>query len=211
MKALYQHCQLSKPAHYQTIHRQQQQASVEKRVVALILQIRQIHPAMGLRTMYEFYQPEGLGRDAFLQLGMRFGMGSISVRLANRTTFSSPYSRYPNLLVGKVLTYINQLWTSDLTYFDVEGQFYYIVFIMDVYWRLIVGYWVAAKMRAERNLSALQLGLRVGGQSQFNHQLIHHSDRVDSTFLSATPQLWLWLRSRSVCVGKSMRRATLRG
>ncbi len=80
-------------------------------------------------------------------------------------------------MADKVLTGTNQLWTSDLTYFDIQGQFYYIVFIVDVYSRLIVGYSVADHMRAESNLKALGMALRLRGQAQFAHQLIHHSDR----------------------------------
>ncbi len=35
---------------------------------------------------------------------------------------TSPYSRYANLLVNNVLTDVNQLWTSDLTYFHIGAQ-----------------------------------------------------------------------------------------
>lgn len=177
MNDLYAHCHISKQAHYQSLQREHQLTTVEKLVVDLILQVRQIHPAMGLRTMYPFYQPEGIGRDAFIQIGTRFGLGAMTVSRASRTTFASPYSRYPNLVVDKVLTGTNQLWTSDLTYFDIQGRFYYIVFILDVYSRLIVGYSVADHMRAESNLKALGMALRLRGQTQFAHQLIHHSDR----------------------------------
>jgi putative transposase len=177
MNDLYGYCQISKQAHYQALKRQEQLASIEKLVIDLILQTRQIHPGMGLRTIYDLCQPDSIGRDGFIQIGMRQGLGALAVTSSRRTTFASPYSRYPNLLVGKVLTGRNQLWTSDLTYFDIDGQFYYIVFIVDVYSRLIVGYSVAEHMRAESNLKALQMALRLRGQSVFGHGLIHHSDR----------------------------------
>jgi putative transposase len=94
-----------------------------------------------------------------------------------KTTFSSPYSRYRNLLVDKKLTDINQLWTSDLTYFKVGKIFYYIVFIIDVYSRVIVGYSVADNMRAENNVIALQMAFQYRKCSKFNYRLTHHSDR----------------------------------
>jgi hypothetical protein len=28
---------------------------------------------MGLRTMYDYYQPEGIGRDAFISIGLYYG------------------------------------------------------------------------------------------------------------------------------------------
>lgn len=177
MKELYNYCQISKQSHYQALVAQQQDLQLEKVVVGLILQIRDIHPAMGLRTMYTFYQPADIGRDAFIRLGLLYGFRTKSFRNASRTTFSNPYSRYPNLLVNKALTDVNQLWTSDLTYFRIGEQFFYIVFIMDVYSRLIVGYSVADNMRAENNLKALQMAFKTRKKSQYGTQLIHHSDR----------------------------------
>ena len=177
MNDLYAYCGLSKQAHYQSLNRQQEQVLVEQAVVDLVLEMRQIHPVMGLRTIYECCQPDSLGRDAFLRIGMRYGLGTLTPPKGSRTTFASPFSRYPNLLPKLVLTNVNQLWTSDITYFDIQGQFYYIVFILDVYSRLIVGYWVADNMRADSNVSALAMGLKKRGQTQFNQDLIHHSDR----------------------------------
>jgi transposase InsO family protein len=145
--------------------------------VGLILQIREVHPAMGLRTMYEYYRPDDIGRDAFISIGIHYGFRTKVFRNEARTTFSSPYSRYRNLLVGKELKGCDQLWTSDLTYFKVGENFFYIVFIMDVYSRTIVGYSVADNMRAENNVAALQMAFKYRKRTGFDNSLIHHSDR----------------------------------
>jgi putative transposase len=136
-----------------------------------------MHPAMGLRTMYEFYKPESIGRDAFISIGLKFGFRTKVFKNKAKTTFSSPYSRYRNLLVDKKLNNINQLWTSDITYFDVLGTFFYIVFIMDIYSRKIIGYSVADNMRATNNIAALKYAFKTRQKNDFRHQLIHHSDR----------------------------------
>lgn len=185
MKHLYALCGISKQGHYQMLHRIEEWKVKESLYVGLILQIREIHPAMGLRTMYDYYQPEGIGRDAFISIGIYYGFRVKAYRNLCRTTFSSPYSRYKNLLVDKVLNNINQLWTSDLTYFKVHDKFYYIVLILDVYSRFIVGYSVSDNMRAENNIIALKMALKTRKQKKFQDELIHHSDR-GSQYISET-------------------------
>jgi putative transposase len=142
-----------------------------------IMQIREIHPAMGLRTMYEYYDPEGIGRDASISIGIYYGFRTKVFRNPARTTFSSPYSCYKNLLVDKKLTDFNQLWISNLTYFKVGDVFCYIVFIMDVYSRVILGYSVADNMRGENNIITLQMAFNHRKCTQFKYLLTHHSDR----------------------------------
>ena len=90
-----------------------------------------MHPGMGLRSIYELNKPrEVVGRDAFISIGLAYGFRLITHKNPTRTTFSSPYRRYKNLLVDKKLDDVNQLWTSDITYYNIGDQFYYIVLIM---------------------------------------------------------------------------------
>jgi putative transposase len=177
MKRIYSYCGISKQAHHQAMQREQTCQQQERVLVGLMLQIREIHPAMGLRTMYDLYQPESVGRDAFIRIGLKYGFQTKVFRNKTRTTFSSPYSRYRNLLNDKTLNGINQLWTSDITYFDLNGQFFYIVLIMDVYSRRIIGHSVADHMRATNNMQALQMAFATRKTTDFRHGLIHHSDR----------------------------------
>ncbi len=55
MKYLYAFCGISKQGHYQMLRRIEEWKVKESLYVGLILQIREIHPAMGLRTMYDYY------------------------------------------------------------------------------------------------------------------------------------------------------------
>jgi hypothetical protein len=79
------------------------------------MQIREIQPAMGFRTIYEYYNTEGIGRDNFYSYLHHYGFRIKVFRNIIKTTFLSPYCRYKNLLVDKILNDVNQLWTSDLT------------------------------------------------------------------------------------------------
>jgi putative transposase len=177
MKAIYGLCQMSKQAHHQALGRSRALIEKERAYVGFMLQIRHIHPGMGLRTMYEHFQPHGIGRDAFIALGLREGLRLTAASNPVRTTLSVKSRRYTNLLAGRRFTDVNQLWSSDLFYFQLGGKYYYVVLIMDVYSRRIIGYSVADNMRAENNLHALRMALNLRGVSHFDNQLIHHSDR----------------------------------
>lgn len=177
MNFLYAYCQISKQGHYKSVRREAYWFEQQELVAGLIMQVREIHPAMGLRAIYDLCRPEGIGRDAFISVGIRYGFRVKVFRNKTRTTFSSPYSRYRNLLPDKQFDNVNQLWASDLTYFKVDDRDFYIVLIMDVYSRRIVGYSVADNMRAENNVAALSMALKIRGLSRYGHKLIHHSDR----------------------------------
>lgn len=145
--------------------------------IRIMEEVRLEHPGMGLRTMYEMLLPDGIGRDAFVTLGLQEGFRLKSVEKYTRTTYSVKSSRYGNLLAGKVFSGLNQLWSSDITYYYVESCFYYIVLVMDVYSRRIIGYSIADNLRAENNLAALKMALEIRGISNYDYTLIHHSDK----------------------------------
>jgi len=177
MKAVYLLCNLSKQAHHQAMERLISQQEKENIYIGLMMETRDIHPGMGLRTMYEMLEPEGIGRDHFIALGLREGFRLKALKNFVRTTYSIKSNRYRNLLLEKQFTDVNQLWSSDMTYLYCLDQFYYIVMIMDVYSRRILGYSVADNMRAENTLEALKMALAIRGQSNYNNELIHHSDK----------------------------------
>lgn len=170
-------CGISRQAHYQSLQRSLKEAQKAELHVRMMEQAREIHPGMGLRTMYEMLHPEGIGRDAFIALGLQQGFRLKNVEKQTRTTYSIKSNRYGNLLGEIEFTDINQLWSSDITYFFCLEQFFYIVFIMDVYSRRIIGYSIADNMRAENNLYALQMAIKIRGIEKYQYGLIHHSDK----------------------------------
>lgn len=163
MKRIYLLCNVSKQAHHQAVLRIKRQTENQDIYVRLMDQTREIHPGMGLRTMYDLLQPDGIGRDAFIALGLQQGFRLKAVEKQTRTTQSIKSHRYRNLLGEKKFTDVNQLWSSDITYVFCLGRFYYLVLLMDVYSRRIIGYSVADNMRAENNLHALKMALNLRG------------------------------------------------
>jgi putative transposase len=170
-------CSISRQAHCQAIQRSVQEQEKEVLYLRMMEQAREIHPGMGLRTMYEMLDPEGIGRDAFVALGLQEGFRLKNIEKQTRTTYSVKSNRYRNLLGGMEFTDINEVWSSDITYFFCLHQFFYIVFIMDVYSRRIIGSSIADNMRAENNVAALKMALKTRGIDDYSEGLIHHSDK----------------------------------
>lgn len=170
-------CKISRQAYYQSVQRSLREEEKGVLYLRLMEQARVIHPGMGLRTMYDMLVPDGIGRDGFIALGLREGYRLKSVEKQTRTTYSVKSNRYKNLLGGLEFTGVNELWSSDITYFFCFGQFFYIVMIMDVYSRRIVGYSLADNMRAENNVAALKMALKTRGVVNYKNGLIHHSDK----------------------------------
>lgn len=177
MQQLYAFFGIRKQTHHQALAQAARTAQIVDSIVGLLYAIREIHPGMGLRKMYELSQPAEVGRDAFIAIGRNNGFVLETKTSATRTTFSVKSNRFRNLLVDKVFTDINQLWTSDITYFSFQGQFYYIVLIMDVYSRRIIGHTIADNMRAEHSVKALKMAFKCRQIRDYQQSLIHHSDR----------------------------------
>jgi putative transposase len=68
----------------------------------------------------------------------------------------------------------NQLWVSDFTYVSTWQGWLYVVFVIDVYARRIVGWRVSSPMHTDFVLNAQALYDR---QPQRDSALTHHSDR----------------------------------
>jgi transposase InsO family protein len=138
--------------------------------------IREVHPKMGIRKIYKILAPEEIGRDKFEMLLLNNGYRVNYPRNYIRTTYSVKCYQYTNLIKGIELTGTNQVWQSDITYFLVGSKFYYLVFIIDVYSRRIIGYKASNTLETKANIEALQMAFDLRGQQSYP-KLIHHSDR----------------------------------
>lgn len=177
MTSLYMIANISRQGHFDAVKRAVEQLAKAPCYIGLMNQIREIHPGMGLRKMYDQFQPDGIGRDAFISLGLSYGFRLATLVKPHRTTYSIKSNRFSNLLEGMRFTDVNQLWVSDIFYFPFDEKHYYVTHIMDVYSRRIIGYCIADNMRAENNIAALRMALTLRGIKDYKGKLIHHSDR----------------------------------
>ena len=56
------------------------------------------------------------------------------------TNSKHPFSRYPNLIKGVVVSKMNQVWLADITYIRIMTGFVYLAVILDVFSRRVVGW-----------------------------------------------------------------------
>ena len=117
MKPFYQIAGLSKQAHQQYMAKLADRQDRTAYYIGLMAQARSMHQVIGLAKMYHLYQPQGIGRIAFEQLGKMAGYA-----LQARPCLSWKGSRvipYQNLLVDKQFNDVNQLWVTDITYYKI--------------------------------------------------------------------------------------------
>ena len=92
-----------------------------------------------------------------------------------RTTNSNHgWPIYGNLIKGRQLTGINQVWLSDITYIRIRNGFVYLAAILDAFSRKVIGYAISKSMDTNLVLEALNMALVNRKPST---GVIHHSDR----------------------------------
>jgi len=192
MNELYRSLGISKQSVHQKLERYRIQQSHYALLMSIIWQIREDHPTMGVRDLYFKIKPESMGRDAFEHFCKEENLMSQKTKNWRRTTDSSGVVRFDNLLTDLKITRINQVWQSDITYFEVNNRFYYITFIIDAFSRKIVGYSISKRLITEQTtLPALIMALKVSKKLNLKTDgLIFHSDGggqyYDKEFLSLT-------------------------
>ncbi|MEX1135407.1 MAG: IS3 family transposase [Balneolales bacterium] len=174
LNELYRAIEISKQGVHSLLDNFQRKMEMEATLVNLIHEIRKDHPTMALRSMYHKIKPEGIGRDRFEAICVLYGFKTYHPRNYKRTTYSDGVKRFPNLLSNLKITAVNQVWVSDITYFEVEDQFYYITFVMDAYSRFIKGYHVSQSLRTvATTIPALRMAIK---KYKPPKDLIFHSD-----------------------------------
>ena len=177
MTHLYSIAHSSRQGLHQFLTRQCSKDFQIDQVIGQAVAIRRRHPNMGCRTMFELMQGVDVGRDSCERVLLNNGFRLIRKKSPIKTTVSSRWLRYPDLIKGLTLTRINQVWQTDITYFLCwNGKVFYIVFIVDVYSRKIIAWSANNHMQAEANITCLKHAI-TSRNIAVHCKLIHHSDR----------------------------------
>jgi putative transposase len=192
MKSIYHMLGESRQNVSQCLQRALAKTLAVDQVVNSAKDIRKKHGKMGCRKMYwKAFADMPMGRDQCEQILLSSGFRVEYPRNYQRTTYSIGKHYYPNRIEGLTLQGINQVWQTDITYFGIGDRFYYLVFIVDVYSRRIVGWSVDKSLWAQANIRALDKAIRLRGDGQLKG-LIHHSDRggqyIDREYISRLTQ-----------------------
>jgi putative transposase len=118
-----------------------------------------------------------IGRDQVARLMRELGIRGVSRRRKVFTTRPDPDGLRAPDLVNRDFTADrpDALWVTDLTYVPTRSGMAYVCFIVDAFSRRIVGWGVAANMRTEIVLDALEMARRSRGGRRLVG-LVAHSD-----------------------------------
>lgn len=96
-----------------------------------------------------------------LRLMRRAGIQAIYPK--KRTSIKNRHDGiYPYLLKGLEIGHANQAWQADITYLKLGSRFVYLVALIDIYSRLIVGWSLSFELDTDNCLEALKLALKIG-------------------------------------------------
>ena len=106
----------------------------------------------------------GMGRDKFLNLLHKHKL-IIPPRKSHHTTNSNHvYFKYPNLVKELIITCVNQVWVSDITYiYTTDDKFCYLHLITDAFSRMIIGYVLSPTLEAKYTIGALEQAVQNAG------------------------------------------------
>ena len=176
MKDLFSAYGMSKQNFYQRLARLDHRLEEEEQLFHLVHKVRKDHPRMSARTMYRLIQPQTMGRDKFERLCLENGFRVKKQKNFRVTTNSNGVVRFPNLIKDIEVTAVNQVFVSDITYYEMNGRFSYLTFIMDLYNREVVGSSESDNLRTEKTtIPAIRQLIRTRG-SQNLEGAIFHSD-----------------------------------
>jgi putative transposase len=174
MESLYKCLSISRQGFHQHCKKVKLKSVQAQELVGQIRSLRVEHPRLSCRKIYRILQPHYLGRDRFEKFCFDHGFKLYRKRSYHRTTDSAGVTRFDNLLSTRELTGVNQVWVSDITYYRIAEQYYYITLIMDRYSRAIVGY--SASRSLHTNVTTLPALAHAIKNRKPCEKLILHSD-----------------------------------
>ena len=131
----------------------------------------------GYRSVLHYLRRQGntVGERRIRRIMKKYGLHSKLKPTFVATTDSEHSHRvYPNLLPGRSVMGLNEVWTADLTYIRIANGFVYLAIVLDLYSRRVIGWGISKRIDGELALSALRMAI---AQRQPEVGCIHHSDR----------------------------------
>ena len=130
-------------------------------------------PCSGSRRMVDYLSRDGIpiSRDRVRNLMRRMGLRAIYQK--PRTTVPGhPSERFTCLVDLSLVTAVDQVWATDITYIPMRKGFLYLVAIVDLFSRNILSWKLSNSLETEFCLDALEIALEGGRKPE-----IFHSDQ----------------------------------
>lgn len=136
-------------------------------IMSTMDELHLMDPTMGTRRMSKELQKLGyvIGRTKVRRLMQVMRMKTIYCH--PRTTVIDPAKyKYPYLLRKLAITTVNQVWAVDITYIPMRHGFMYLVAIIDLKSRYIVGWSVSNSMEATWVVDTLRTAIKQHGKPE---------------------------------------------
>jgi putative transposase len=131
----------------------------------------------GYRSVLRYLRRQGntAGERKIRRIMKKYDLHGKLKRAFVATTDSEHSHRvYPNLLPGRTVMGLDEVWTADLTYIRIGNGFVYLAVILDLYSRRVIGWSISKRIDSELALAALRMAIV---RRQPKPGCIHHSDR----------------------------------
>ena len=96
------------------------------------------HPAFGYRKMSNFLSIQGIEDATEKRIRLLYkslGLRGASQKFKTTRPPKGKFQKYPYLLKGKPVLFVNQVWATDITYIRLPHGMVYLVAIIDLYSR----------------------------------------------------------------------------
>jgi putative transposase len=143
------------------------------RIMARIDALYLEDPCSGSRRMVDYLAREGIpiSRDRVRNLMRRMGLRAIYQK--PRTTVpGDPSERFPCLVDLRLVTAVDQIWATDITYIPLQKGFLYLVAIVDLFCRNVLSWKLSNSLDTEFCLDSLEMALAGDRKPE-----IFHSDQ----------------------------------
>src|SRR6516162_3566147 len=126
-------------------------------------------PFYGSRRMTASLQRSGelVNRKRVQRLMALMGLEAVFPR-PRTTTVGSEARVFPYLLRDRVLTHVNEVWSSDITYVPMRHSFMYLTAVMDWFSRYVLSWRLSNTLEGDFCLEALEEALSQGRPEIFN-------------------------------------------
>ncbi|MDJ1505292.1 DDE-type integrase/transposase/recombinase [Xanthocytophaga agilis] len=124
-------------------------------------------PTEGVLQMQDYLRSEGyvVNHKRVRRLLREMGILAIYPK-PNLSKIGKAEYIYPYLLKNLSITEKNQVWQIDITYLPMSKGFMYLVAILDVYSRFVVGWDISNSMQADWVIETLQMAIVCYGKCQ---------------------------------------------
>lgn len=135
-------------------------------------------PVYGYRKLHAELLRRGilLNEKKIRRIQAKFGLFATQVRKWIKTTDSRhKLKKFPKLISpATLITDVNQVWVSDITYVRILTGFIFVAVILDLCSRKVVGWGISKRINADLTVQALKMAIET---RKPDPGCIHHSDQ----------------------------------